>query len=92
MQGWYFYPVANVCVPIYFLRFLYDTFGEDVKDWVTFNEPKQTCLGGYGVGNLAPLKEKNGINEYICAHNLILAHAKAYRLYEEEYKSTQNGM
>ncbi|KAF7267971.1 hypothetical protein GWI33_018847 [Rhynchophorus ferrugineus] len=37
-----------------YARFLFETFGEDIKDWVTFNEPKQTCGQGYGTGELAP--------------------------------------
>lgn len=29
--------------------------------------------------------------EYLCVHHVLLAHAKAYRLYQEKYKATQNG-
>lgn len=32
-----------------------------------------------------------GTYEYKCVHHLLLAHAKAYRLYEIKYKPTQNG-
>lgn len=29
-----------------YARFLFDTFGDDVKEWITFNEPKQACEHG----------------------------------------------
>ena len=32
-----------------------------------------------------------GDNTYICAHNMIRAHAKAYRLYQNEFAASQNG-
>lgn len=32
-----------------YARFLFETYGDDVKHWVTFNEPKQTCDQGYVV-------------------------------------------
>ncbi|KAL1506317.1 hypothetical protein ABEB36_005705 [Hypothenemus hampei] len=70
---------------------LFDNFGDDVKWWVTFNEPKQTCGGGYDVGGISPQNIHRGTGGYICAHNLLRAHAKVYRLYESKYKATQKG-
>lgn len=29
-----------------YARFLFETFGDDVKEWITFNEPKQACEHG----------------------------------------------
>ena len=42
----------------------------------------------YGNGGMAP-----GVldHEYDAAHNLIKAHAKAYKVYDKEFKSTQGG-
>ena len=34
---------------------------------------------------------KSGTLDYQAAHTLILAHARAYRLYERKYKATQKG-
>lgn len=71
---------------------LFQTYGDDVKWWVTFNEPKQTCAGGYDSGGISPQDRlQSGIGGYICAHNLLRAHAKTYRLYDEKYRATQNG-
>lgn len=58
---------------------------------MTFNEPKQTCHYGYGLGELAPSRNSPGIGEYICAHNLLRAHAKAYHIYDKQFKAKQNG-
>ncbi|XP_050312548.1 myrosinase 1-like [Anthonomus grandis grandis] len=74
-----------------YARFLFENFGDDVKNWITFNEPKQTCEHGYGTGALAPNIYSPGVKDYQCAHNLIIAHGKAYRMYEKEFKAKQNG-
>ena len=42
---------------------------------------------GYGNAVFAPKIYSPGIKVYIAAHNIILAHAKAYRAYNK----TQNG-
>ncbi|XP_030752211.1 myrosinase 1-like [Sitophilus oryzae] len=70
---------------------LFERFGDDVKWWTTFNEPKQTCAGGYDWGGISPQKRLSGVGGYICAHNLLRAHAKAYRVYDEKFRATQNG-
>jgi len=46
---------------------------------------------GYGVGTKAPGITNTGTDDYIAAHNLLRAHAKAYRLYESKYRPTQQG-
>lgn len=33
-----------------------------------------------------------GISEYLCGHNILLAHKNVYRLYEKDFKSEQNGI
>jgi len=59
-----------------------------VKFWITHNEPWVVAHHGYESGEHAPGNVGQG---YKAGHNLIRAHGKAYRLYEEKYKSTQNG-
>jgi beta-glucosidase/6-phospho-beta-glucosidase/beta-galactosidase len=74
---------------------LYKHFGSKVKIWMTFNEPFEQCLNGYGKGDGAffPLQNTNNLGgEYLCAHHLILAHAKAYHLYKDKYFKSQRGM
>ncbi|KAJ3649795.1 hypothetical protein Zmor_021516 [Zophobas morio] len=74
-----------------FARTAFSLFGDDVKNWTTINEPKQTCITGYGLGNSAPGAPASGIGEYDCMHTLLRAHAKAYHIYDEEFRATQNG-
>lgn len=33
----------------------------------------------------------NGKGGYLCTHYLLLSHARAYHLYQDKYKATQNG-
>ena len=50
------------------------------------------CVLGYQDGFHAPGGMGNpGTDAYNCAHNLLKAHGKAYRLYESKYKANQGG-
>jgi beta-glucosidase len=70
----------------------YGLFGDRVKQWITFNEPSCICVLGFGLGNHAPGRCENpGTEVYLTSHHLLLAHAKAYRLYESKYKKKQKG-
>ncbi|VEN50233.1 unnamed protein product [Callosobruchus maculatus] len=66
-------------------------FGDDVTNWLTFNEPGPICQHGYGLGDLAPLYKSPGIGEYICGKNLVLAHARAWHIYDDLFRSKQKG-
>lgn len=74
-----------------YARTCFKLFGDRVKRWLTFNEPKQTCNQGYGTGVKAPLKKSPGIGEYLCVHNVIKAHAKVWHIYNREFRSSQKG-
>ena len=58
-----------------------------VKFWITFNEPWIVAYLGYGVAAFPPQVKSPGEGVYVATHNLIKAHAKAYRVYPKE----QNG-
>ncbi|OAY73434.1 Beta-glucosidase 24 [Ananas comosus] len=77
-------------------------FGDNVKHWITFNEPWSLSVGGYAVGILAPgrCSHSEGLNctggdsgrePYIVAHNQLLAHAAAVAVYREKYQAFQKG-
>lgn len=72
-------------------RLCFSRFGNRVKLWITFNEPPEITLAGYGQGGSAPGHKDLAQGQYIAAHNLILSHAKAYRLYEKNFKAAQKG-
>ncbi|KAJ8930753.1 hypothetical protein NQ314_016414 [Rhamnusium bicolor] len=72
-----------------YARLCFQLFGDDVKYWLTFNEPKQICHEGYGDAHKAPAVVSPGIGEYLCTHNVLKAHAKAYHIYDEEFRAKQ---
>lgn len=59
----------------------YQELGSWVRYWITINEPNR-LVDVYSSG-----KEKHQ-----AAHNLLLAHAKAWRLYEREYSSQHRAL
>ncbi|CAL5047337.1 unnamed protein product [Urochloa decumbens] len=77
--------------------FCFRTFGDRVKNWMTFNEPRVVAALGYDDGRFAPgrctrCKEGNSATEpYIVAHHLILSHAAAVQRYRQKYQPTQKG-
>ncbi|KAF9412486.1 hypothetical protein HW555_009010 [Spodoptera exigua] len=74
-----------------YAKVLFDAFAGKVKYWVTFNEPMQTCLEGYGGTYRAPALNRHGIAEYLCAHNLLKAHASVYHLFNQNYRHVNKG-
>ncbi|KAF5295070.1 hypothetical protein FQA39_LY13221 [Lamprigera yunnana] len=78
----YFKDYANVA---------FDLFGNRVKTWITFNEPIEICVEGYGGGNKAPRINSAGISDYLCGKTILLAHAKTYHLYNKYYRPKQRG-
>lgn len=70
---------------------LFKNFADKVPYWVTFNEPMQTCLEGYGGTYRAPALNRHGIAEYLCTHNLLKAHANVYHLFDKQYRPMYGG-
>lgn len=66
-----------------------------MKNWLTFNEPRVVAVLGYGDGTFAPGRCSKDVGyctagnsatePYIVAHNIILAHAAAAKIYRERY-------
>ncbi|XP_060967934.1 beta-glucosidase 24-like [Cannabis sativa] len=85
-----------------YCELLFKTYGDRVKNWITINEPFVVALG-YDIGlaptsrcslppPIGPCKAGNSsIEPYIVAHNLILAHARAAKLYKKKYQALQGG-
>ncbi|VVC36736.1 Glycoside hydrolase superfamily,Glycosyl hydrolases family 1, N-terminal conserved site,Glycoside [Cinara cedri] len=72
--------------------FVFNTFGDRVKLWTTINEPT-VATEGYKSYRAAPAFGQNmsGVADYLALHNIIIAHASVYRLYESKYQAKQKG-
>uniref|UniRef100_A0A1B6DTT1 Beta-glucosidase n=1 Tax=Clastoptera arizonana TaxID=38151 RepID=A0A1B6DTT1_9HEMI len=88
LGGWLNPEIVNYFEDYAYILFTY--FGDRVKYWITINEGLIMLLG-YNLKVIAPGLHINGSGEYLAAHNIIRAHAKAYRLYQREFKEKQNG-
>lgn len=86
--------LSNSIVISYFEAYanlLYSRFGDRVKYWITFNEPGDFCVDGYGGARHAPAMNASGVGEYLCAHNVLKSHAVAYHLYKNSYYEQYKG-
>lgn len=72
---------------VYYADQAFKLFGGKVKKWTTFNEPWIVCNLQYGNGDFAPGIKYEDSGRWKCGHNLLLAHAKTYKLYKEKYGS-----
>ncbi|CAI6360889.1 unnamed protein product [Macrosiphum euphorbiae] len=73
-----------------YARVLFTYYGDRVKWWITINEPLEVSTG-YAFNALAPYLHLNNAGYYLAGHTQLIAHGKVYRLYEEVFKSTQQG-
>ncbi len=77
----YFAAYARIC---------FEHFGDRVKNWITLNESWVIATLGFHEGIFAPGR-KSDSEPYLVAHHLILAHAKAVKVYREEFQPAQGG-
>lgn len=85
----------NADFPIWFenyARVVFTQFGDRVKHWITFNEPRAICFEGYGDAAKAPILNATDVGTYYCAKNLVLAHAKVFHAYNNHFKQSQGGV
>ncbi|CAG9784227.1 unnamed protein product [Diatraea saccharalis] len=75
-----------------YARVAFENYGDRVKYWITINEPYDLCAPGYGDGFAAPMVVSKGIGEYMCAKNLLIAHSKAYHIYDKEFRYKTKGI
>ena len=73
--------------------FIFKTYGDRVKHWFTFNEPRIVALLGYDTGSNPPQRctkcaagGNSATEPYIVAHNFLLAHAAAVARYRAKYQ------
>nr|Q25BW5.1 RecName: Full=Beta-glucosidase 1A; AltName: Full=Cellobiase 1A [Phanerodontia chrysosporium]BAE87008.1 beta-glucosidase [Phanerodontia chrysosporium] len=73
-----------------YAKLCFESFGDLVQNWITFNEPWVISVMGYGNGIFAPGHVSN-TEPWIVSHHIILAHAHAVKLYRDEFKEKQGG-
>ncbi|XP_063990557.1 myrosinase 1-like [Diachasmimorpha longicaudata] len=74
-----------------YARIVFRELGSRVKVWATLNEPEQNCRLGFAKDVHAPGINLPYFGEYLCLHNYLKAHARAYQIYNEEFRAEQGG-
>lgn len=92
---WWWFKICRKDFADY-AEFCFKTFGDRVKNWFSFNEPRVVAALGYDNGFFAPgrcskpfgncTEGDSATEPYIVAHNLILCHASAAQRYREKYQ------
>ncbi|CAG4938577.1 unnamed protein product [Colias eurytheme] len=72
-------------------RKVFELYADRVKTWLTINEPSILCDIGYMTGTFAPGIIEDQFAPYICTKNILLAHAKAYRIFDQEFRQISGG-
>ncbi|KAM5341104.1 lactase-like protein isoform 2-T3 [Glossophaga mutica] len=88
--GW-----QNVSMTSYFndyAELCFEAFGDRVKHWVTFSDPRTMAEKGYETGQHAPGLKLHGTGLYKAAHHIIKAHAQAWHSYNNTWRSKQRGL
>jgi beta-galactosidase len=73
-----------------YARVCFHKLGDRVKHWITFNEAWVVAILSYGLGVFSPGKTSDSL-PYLAGHHLLLAHAKAYHVYDKEFRPNQKG-
>ncbi|XP_066277899.1 cytosolic beta-glucosidase-like [Branchiostoma lanceolatum] len=75
-----------------YATFAFQTFGDRVKFWLTFNEPMIVCSLGYASGEHAPgIQDSSSVSNLRCGHTLLKAHARAWHTYNTTFRQLQGG-
>ncbi|XP_045513943.1 lactase-phlorizin hydrolase-like isoform X2 [Pieris brassicae] len=75
-----------------YAKVLFSLFGDRVKTWLTINEPLIMCAAAYGENTgFAPGISDPNYGAFLCAKNTLLAHARAWRIYDVMFKPKHRG-
>lgn len=74
-----------------YARKAFELFGDRVKLWITINEPRLICDSFKGLVGDVTESFPLGVSEYLCAQNILRAHAEAYHIYDREFRAAQKG-
>ncbi|XP_025089742.1 lactase-phlorizin hydrolase-like isoform X2 [Pomacea canaliculata] len=90
LGGWLNEDTADRFVE--FARLCFSTFGDRVKMWTTLTEPETFALKGYEQGTNAPGRQSSGSDVYSAGYIMLKAHARVYRLYQQDFQKQQQGL
>nr|XP_026490185.1 myrosinase 1-like [Vanessa tameamea] len=74
-----------------YARVVYSLYADRIKTWLTINEAIIICDYGYNSGVFAPNVKEQIFAPNLCNKHALLAHAKAYRIYDTEFRPKFNG-
>ncbi|XP_069355808.1 lactase/phlorizin hydrolase-like [Maniola hyperantus] len=74
-----------------YARVVYSLYADRVKTWLTLNEPVLICDIFYNTGTSASRIKEEVFGPYLCNKYVLLAHAKAYRIFDAEYRPKYKG-
>ncbi|RAW33097.1 hypothetical protein PC110_g10584 [Phytophthora cactorum] len=75
-----------------YARVCFQRFGDRIKNCLTLNEPWCSAVLGYCSAILAPGRKcKLQTEAYLAGHNLLLAHARAVKVYRNKFQAAQKG-
>jgi len=75
-----------------YARICFAAYGDRVKHWITLNESWTVAVNGYNNGIHAPGRSSDpAVETYLVAHHLILAHARAARIFKSDF-ANQGGV
>ncbi|KAJ8710355.1 hypothetical protein PYW07_009721 [Mythimna separata] len=88
LGGW-----ANPLITDWFADYaevVFSLYADRVKYWLTINEPMMLCDGGYEELG-APYFDDPDVGRYLCNKHTMIAHAKAYRIYDDLFRDKYHG-
>lgn len=75
-----------------YARVIFSLYANRVKTWNTINEAVVLCDFGYNSGIFVPDIKEPLFGPYLCNKHVLLAHAKAYRIFDQEFRHKYEGM
>ncbi|EHA98461.1 Lactase-like protein [Heterocephalus glaber] len=79
----YFQDYADLC---------FEAFGDRVKHWITFSDPRAMVEKGYETGKHAPGLRLPGTGLYQAVHHVLKAHTYTWHSYDSRWRSRQQGL
>ncbi|XP_007537683.1 lactase-like protein [Erinaceus europaeus] len=70
----------------------FQAFGDRVRLWLTFADPRTMVEEGYETGRHPPGLQLQGTGLYVAAHHIIKAHTLAWHSYNSTWRGRQRGL